>query len=915
MHPIQSVSILMPTWQGMEFLPRVLDALAVQEIGIPWDFMAIDSQSKDGTWEYLNQRAKNFPVPFALERIDSVEFDHGDTRNLLAARSKGDLLVFLTQDAIPSSADWLARLASNFEDTAVGGAYCRNVARPDAELLTRLFSDNDLGYSEGRREERIDDRAKYDALNPTERRLLYNFNDVASALRRELWERHPFPRAAFGEDILQARALLEAGFTVVYDDQATVEHSHDYGPDEMLSRARTDARFNAQYLDRICVERPADVRHLVENQLEKDILGLRESGLDGAALKGEMARARELRTAAFQGLYEGGLSKLRFGSTHMLESTKMHILYVVHGFPPDTWAGTEIFTYNIAKEMERRGHRCTILHRAPEESSVTEGGPADFSVEVGEFQGLRVLRWVHRLDHRNLRESYQNDRAEEVFARILAQESPDIVHFQHLIHTSAGLVGVAKRHGLPTIVHCHDYWALCARVQLIRPDGEICSGNQGAGCFPCVKDKWMGLVSPLAKLNALAGPMLSELERDLDMDKGPLSKAVGKLSGFSDLAERHDYVTGAYASADLRISPSRFLRSKYLESGAFNAHSFLFSDNGMRTDHVRVLNNTPDPKGRVRFGFVGSLVWYKGSEVMVRAMQSLDSTKAVLNVYGSFDPETDEHHAELQTLAEGHAVEFKGRFDNARLSEVYAEIDVLIVPSVWYENSPITIHEAFLTETPVLASDIGGMAEFVKDGVDGLHFRVGDADDLAAKMQRFVDEPNLVEDLSQNFMRIKTIAENGEELEFRYRGLLCMDRSAGGWTAGQRIFGAPAASADRRFGEITPQGADMLLLRPGADNAIEFDINGCGGGAREITVTSFALGEEVELHLGGRLLIDGKEVGTLPDLVGRGADETHEDCLVVDLASDAGTLRLEPGQDRYLRICSVEIHSPCEEAL
>ena len=74
MRPIQSVSVLMPTWQGMEFLPRVLDALAAQELEIPWDFMAIDSSSSDGTWEYLAVRAQDFPVPLALERIDPVEF-------------------------------------------------------------------------------------------------------------------------------------------------------------------------------------------------------------------------------------------------------------------------------------------------------------------------------------------------------------------------------------------------------------------------------------------------------------------------------------------------------------------------------------------------------------------------------------------------------------------------------------------------------------------------------------------------------------------------------------------------------------------------------------------------------------------------------------------------------------------------
>jgi glycosyltransferase involved in cell wall biosynthesis/GT2 family glycosyltransferase len=907
MRPIRSISVLMPTFRGMEFLPRVLDALAAQECPLPWDLRAIDSSSDDGTWEYLQRRAADLPVPVALERIHGVEFDHGDTRNLLAARSRGDLLVFLTQDAIPAGPGWLAALARNFEDPAVGAAYCRNVPRPDAELLTKLFSAGDPGYTPGRREERVRDLAAWRAADPHTRRLACNFNDVASAVRRELWERHPFPRTPFGEDILMARALLEAGFTVVYDDEATVEHSHDYDAAETRARARVDARFNAEYLGRTCVGSPADARVLVERQLEADRAGLVEAGLAGRALEAELERARELRVAAFEGLYEGGLTERRFPATRVLpeDGTHLHVLFVVHGFPPDTWAGTEIYTFNLARELEARGHRCTILHRAPADREPSEGGPPDFSVEEGEFQGLRVLRLTNRLRHRSLRDSYQDERAEEAFARVLRRERPDVVHFQHLIHTSAGLVEVARRAGLPTVVHCHDYWALCARVQLIRPDGRRCEENQGAGCFACVKDRSSLEVDLLARLGDRAGPMLASLERELEPGPGPGGDLARRLGGFGDLLARHDFVTAAYAAADLRISPSRFLRETYLASGRFEPHTFLFSDNGMRTDHVRALEKRPDPAGRVRFGFVGSLVWYKGGEVMVRAMQRLDPRRAVLNVYGGFEPESDPHHAELARLAEGHPVEFRGRFDNARLSEVYAEIDVLVVPSTWFENSPITIHEAFLTGTPVLASDIGGMAEYVRDGVDGLWFAVGDAEDLARKMQRLVDEPELLAALGRDLPAVKTIAEDAEAMEFRYRGLVCRDRSAE-VEAAARLARASGAEL-QRVGAAELQGADLALVRPGEGNALELDVRGCGGGPRELLVTSLALAAEPELRLAGRVLVDGVEVARLAELGGGAADEERTERLLLELPEDAAVLRLEPEPGRFLRVRALDL--------
>ncbi len=903
MSPIRSVSVLMPTYQGMEFLPRVLDALAGQELDLPWDLRAIDSSSSDGTWEYLRERAQGFPVAHELERIEGVEFDHGDTRNLVAARSRGDLLVFLTQDAIPADSRWLAKLVANFKDPQVGGAYCRNLPRPDAELLTRVFSENDPGYIAGRRETRIEDRASYDALGPHERRLLYNFNDVASAVRRDLWERHPFPRTNFGEDILMARALLEAGFTVVYDDEATVEHSHDYGPEEMHARAEIDARFNAEWLDRICVGSRADAKTLVSRQLAADEVALRAEGVSGDSLDAELRRARALREAAFFGLFEGGRTSTRRGHTRMRERTDLDLLYVVHGFPPDTWAGTEVYTYNLALEMQRRGHRCTVLHRVP-----AAGDEPDFSIEEGEFQGLRVLRMTHRLEHRSLRESYQHDRAEEVFRKLLATERPDLVHFQHLIHTSAGLVHVARERGIPTVLTCHDYWGLCARVQLIRPDGVICEENQGAGCFLCVKERSLDEIPRLARLDWVASPLLDALGAGLRRGKRLAGKWAQRWEGFAELRARHDYVTGAYAAADLRISPSRFLRERYLASERFDPATFLYSDNGMRTDHVRALEKRPDPEGRVRFGFVGSLVWYKGGETMVRAMQELAGERAVLNVYGSWDPENDEHHAELARLAEGAPVEFKGRFDNSKLSEVYAEIDVLVVPSIWFENSPITIHEAYLTQTPVLASDIGGMAEFVRDGVDGLHFQVGDPADLAAKMRRFLDDPQLVERLSQDFIPIKTIQMNGEELEFRYRGLCCLERDQAGEVP-VVLMRASGAETALRLGAVDVQGADLALLRPEPGTAIEFDLEGAGGGARELVVRQFVVGAEESVTLGGRVFVDGEDLGVLEDTCGGGEDREHESRLTVQLPPDAARLRFEPGAGRYLRVASVEVRT------
>lgn len=891
----------MPTWQGEEFLERVLDALAAQDCAIPWDFLAVDSGSTDRTLAILEDRARRFPRPFRIESIHKSQFDHGDTRNLLASRSSGELLVFLTQDAIPVGTSFLADLARNFDDPKVAAAYCRNLPRPDAELLTRLFSDNDPGYVGGRREVRLPPAAEYEKLDAHARRLLYNFNDVASAVRRTLWELHPFPRTEFGEDILMARALLEAGHTVVYDDRACVEHSHDYTPAQMLARAKIDARFNAEWLDRICVGSRSDAQTLTERQLAADRRALDQAGLSGAALQAELARAKELRNAAFVGLYEGGLTRVRHAPSALLTSPRLRVLYVVHGFPPDTLAGTELYTLNLAREMRRRGHEVAVMTRAPADQAERDGGPADFSLREEDFVAaadeppLRVYRVFHRLEFRRLRESYDQPRALAPFRDVLERFRPDIVHFQHLIHLSAGLVREAAERGIATALHCHDLWPTCARVQAIRPDGERCDENMGAGCYLCVKEKWLDHVKTAKSAGNLLGPL------------GGWLASIGGQDEYRDLMERHEFLMDAWNCADLRISPSRFVRDRLLQAGKFDPQRFVYSPNGVRGEAFSGVVKLADAPQRLRLGYIGSLVWYKGGVVLMEAMRALRGKDVTLDVYGDFRPDQDAHHAELARLAEGCAVRFHGRVDNARLPELYARIDALVVPSIWFENAPITIQEAFLARTPVITSDIGGMAEAVRDGVDGLHFRAGDAADLARVVERLASDPSLRARLSTNFPPVKSVEQDAAETEFRYRALVARRRDPRPRT----LLDLRGIDAAAREGQVDPQGADMLLLRP-EDGAIEFELGPAAGGTREIVVGVFALGAEKRVELGGRVLVDQQEVGRIAPFSSAGQDRLHEFRFRVRLRSDARRLRLESrtapaGRAVFLRVQSVRV--------
>ena len=117
-------------------------------------------------------------------------------------------------------------------------------------------------------------------------------------------------------------------------------------------------------------------------------------------------------------------------------------------------------------------------------------------------------------------------------------------------------------------------------------------------------------------------------------------------------------------------------------------------------------------------------------------------------------------------------IEFMGAFDNKDIAKIFREIDVLIFPSLWQENSSLVLHEAILTKTPVIASDSGGVSELIKHSKNGLLFKGGDPADLFAQMQKVMENPILIEKMKTECVKIKDIRDNCREMEEIYNRIL-----------------------------------------------------------------------------------------------------------------------------------------------
>jgi len=227
------------------------------------------------------------------------------------------------------------------------------------------------------------------------------------------------------------------------------------------------------------------------------------------------------------------------------------------------------------------------------------------------------------------------------------------------------------------------------------------------------------------------------------------------------------------ALVDLFLAPSRFLMERYLDWG-IPADRIRFEDYG------RVPVSKPAPVGarkkRNRLAFFGQLSHYKGINVLLGAMRLLADEKVDvhLSIHGAnIELHPQDFQDEFRSLLDacGESVTFAGEYDHDELSALMEGIDWVVVPSIWWENSPLVIQEAFLHRRPVICSDIGGMAEKVADGTDGLHFRAGDPESLAEVIERAVESQDLWQKLRSCIPDVHSMDDHLESLADAYDDL------------------------------------------------------------------------------------------------------------------------------------------------
>ena len=421
---------------------------------------------------------------------------------------------------------------------------------------------------------------------------------------------------------------------------------------------------------------------------------------------------------------------------------KKKVLYIVHNHPSVMPGGAEIYALELYEAMRqsdefeplivaRRGTSKSTQIRSGTRLSRINNDPNQFLffTDSAEFDFF----YMTALD----KSIYTKD-----FREFLSVHRPDLIHIQHTFFFGYELLRLIKNMlpATPIIYTLHEFIPICHRSgQMLRTiNNENCLEASPSRCHECFPH-----ISP------------------------------------QDFFMRKRFIQSQLSLVDLFLAPSRFLLERYVDWG-IPREKARFEDYGRHLlPRVSSAAEKEERRPRNRFAFFGQLNEFKGVEVLIKAMKILaegnEPDGAHLWLHGAnLELQRQDFQDKICELLEAakQNVTIVGSYLSSEVPKLMANIDWVVVPSIWWENAPLVIQEAFHNRRPVICSDIGGMAEKVKDGVDGLHFRAHDPLSLANVIQRATQTEGLWESLSQGISDVYNVEDQVASLTSIYRALI-----------------------------------------------------------------------------------------------------------------------------------------------
>ena len=396
----------------------------------------------------------------------------------------------------------------------------------------------------------------------------------------------------------------------------------------------------------------------------------------------------------------------------------MHILKIIHGYPPQYNAGSEVYSQSICIELSKY-HKISVFTR--EENLYA---PC-FSIREEKINENLTLYLVN---HPQGKDGYRHQQMDDIFTSLLKKLQPNIAHIGHLNHLSTGLVDVLNLFKIPIVYTLHDFWLMCPRGQFLtrsigNPEGnfQLCTHQNDRKCATdCYKVYFSGIkeneASDIEQWESWVHHRMKEVKR-----------IVSKI--------------------DLFIAPSKYLENRFVQDFCIAKEKIIYLDYGFPTQYLlptqKISANEP-----YTFGYIGTHIPAKGVNLLIEAFKRLEQP-AILKIFGR---ENGQSTKALRVMASSskNKIEFLGEYINQNLvNDVFSKVDCIVVPSIWGENSPLVIHEAQACKIPVITADFGGMKEYVAHKVNGLLFKHREVESLAEQLNFAVSNPEKMKNLGK----------------------------------------------------------------------------------------------------------------------------------------------------------------------
>lgn len=448
----------------------------------------------------------------------------------------------------------------------------------------------------------------------------------------------------------------------------------------------------------------------------------------------------------------------------------MRILLGVHAFPPCSTAGVEVYTLRLARALQALGHEVLVL------SAVHDLAAEPYALRRRRHEGVDVAEVVNVHHQGTLEATYLDEGVDRAARTVLEEFSPQVVHLQHLLNLSAGIVAEGRRSGARVVLTLHDYWLSCPRDGLrMRADLGLCASMDHGVCAGCLRDspylvpplqRRLGAAARRAGLGAQLHRLHAAAPRAVERTLLWLRRGAGE--GPQRLAEAMDRralrLRAALEGVDSFLAPTEFVRARAIEFG-------------IPPDRIHhwPLGAVPGPARprragpRRRLGFVGTVSPHKGVHVLVQAFGGLDDPGLTLDVHGSLTVHPSYAEDLRRRSSSDPRIRFHGAFAEGEQPRILAALDLLVLPSLWWENSPLSVLEALAAGLPVVASDTGGVPELIAGTGWGLLVPPGDVAALREALAA-VAEGRCLSETSAPFS-LKTVAQGAGELQELYLAL------------------------------------------------------------------------------------------------------------------------------------------------